>query len=152
MLAKKLISGPFPVALQGYAVVAPDYSGLGVQYDTNGSFIPHHWSANPEGGNNLLDSVSAAQKAFPKLSRQFVALGYSEGGGFAWGAAQQQLKRKLQGYLGGVAASPLSTVFLRQAIHCDCQPTKCRLPGDGRREHAFHHLPRRLFPLRLVDR
>lgn len=101
--------GPFPLAIEGHAVVAPDYSGLGID-SYNGTFIPHHWSASPEGANNLMDAVTAAQSAFKQLSQEFVVIGHSEGGGVAWAAAERQAQRPIPGYRGAVTASPLSTL------------------------------------------
>jgi pimeloyl-ACP methyl ester carboxylesterase len=57
---------------QGYAIVATDYQGLG----TPG---PHPYHVSKEEGWSVLDSVRAALKAFPQLSRSVVIVGQSQG-------------------------------------------------------------------------
>lgn len=102
-------SGPFELALSGYAVVATDYAGLGVSKNADGDTIWHEVSASPAAGQDLLYAAQAAYAAFPdKLTRDFVAMGHSQGGGAAWGAAQQQLKLKVPGYKGAIALSPVT--------------------------------------------
>ena len=104
-------NGPFALALQGYVVVAPDYAGLGVGATANGSLIPHQWAAFPAAANDIVYAVQAAQSAWPqRLSREFVAFGHSEGGGAAWGVAQQQVLLNTSGYLGAIAGSPLTNI------------------------------------------
>ncbi|KAJ9629503.1 hypothetical protein H2203_001877 [Taxawa tesnikishii (nom. ined.)] len=97
---------PFPLALSGYAVVAPDYAGLGV------ADIPSPYFVLPSQANDLFHAVAAAQKAFPDaLSEEFVLMGQSQGGGVAWSAAQRQAQRPVSGYLGTVAASPFTDIM-----------------------------------------
>ncbi|KAL8716264.1 MAG: hypothetical protein Q9220_000169 [cf. Caloplaca sp. 1 TL-2023] len=104
--------GPYILALQGYAVVAADYAGLGVERTADGETIHHEYVANPAHANDLFYSVQAAQTAFPKLlSKQFVIMGHSQGGGAAWAAAQRQAVEPVEGYLGAVAASPVTNVL-----------------------------------------
>ena len=97
---------PFTLVLQGYVVVAPDYAGLGVVKDAKGRPIVHQYLANPSAANDLFYSVQAAQSTFKTLSKQFVVMGHSQGGGAAWGAAQRQALKPVEGYLGSVAGSP----------------------------------------------
>ena len=99
---------PFPLVLQGYVVVAPDYAGLGVEKDAKGRSVTHQYLANPSAANDLFYSVQAAQSAFKTLSKQFVVVGHSQGGGAAWGAAQRQALTPVEGYLGTVAGSPVT--------------------------------------------
>ncbi|KAJ9615884.1 hypothetical protein H2200_001961 [Cladophialophora chaetospira] len=87
-------------------VVAPDYAGLGVDHDGNGTYIPHQYLAYPAHGNDLIYSVQAAQKAWPALSKEFIVMGHSQGGGAAWSAAQILARNPVEGYLGTVAGSP----------------------------------------------
>lgn len=75
---------------QGYVIVAPDFAGLGVDRHLNGSSIRHPYTANPAHANDLFSSIQAAQAAFPALSKRFVLMGHSQGGGAAWAAAQCQ--------------------------------------------------------------
>ncbi|KAL8840321.1 MAG: hypothetical protein Q9170_001405 [Blastenia crenularia] len=103
-------TAPFTLALQGYVVVAPDYAGLGVDHDLNGNTIRHPYVANPAHANDLFFSVQAAQTAFTSLSKRFVLVGHSQGGGAAWAAAQRQASKPVQGYLGAIAGSPVTNV------------------------------------------
>ncbi|KAK3670627.1 hypothetical protein LTR78_009462 [Recurvomyces mirabilis] len=97
---------PFALALAGYAVVAPDYVGLGVPNITSPYFIL------PSQANDLYHSVAAAQSHWPgMLSKEFVIAGQSQGGAVAWAAAQRQHQRPVEGYLGTMAASPFTDVI-----------------------------------------
>jgi pimeloyl-ACP methyl ester carboxylesterase len=97
---------PFALALQGYAVVAPDYAGLGIPQRPTPYFVfPSH-------ANDLFHSIEAAQSQWPQLlSRNFVIAGQSQGGGTIWSAAQRQAARPVRGYLGAMAASPFTNVL-----------------------------------------
>lgn len=99
-------SASYILALQGYAVVAPDYSGLGVNRTAEGDPVVHQYLAHPAEANDIFYAVQAAQSAYPELSKQFVTMGHSQGGGAAWGTAQRQSIKPVDGYLGTVAASP----------------------------------------------
>lgn len=102
-------SGPYELALSGYAVVASDYAGLGVSKDAHGRTIYHETSSNPAAGQDLLFAAQAAQSAFSDiLTKDFVVMGHSQGGGAAWGAAQEQVKLKIPGYKGAIAISPIA--------------------------------------------
>lgn len=101
---------PYTLVLQGYVVVAPDYAGLGVDEDAQHRAVLHQYLANPSHANDLFYSVQAAQSAFKVLSKQFVVMGHSQGGGAAWGAAQRQALIPVDGYLGSVAGSPITNL------------------------------------------
>ncbi|EOD48287.1 putative secretory protein [Neofusicoccum parvum UCRNP2] len=99
----------YVLALQGYVVVAPDYAGLGVgasPSDDDDEGVRHPWLSAYAHANDLLYAVQAAQSAFPSLSRSFVLMGHSQGGGAAWAAATQQSASPTPGYLGTVVAAP----------------------------------------------
>ena len=98
----------FELALQGYVVVAPDYLGLGVSKDAQGKPLTHPYFGTPSHANDLFYSVQAAQSAFPSLSKRFVVMGHSQGGGAAWAAAVRQAHRPVKGYLGAVVGSPVT--------------------------------------------
>lgn len=102
---------PYNLALQGYVVVATDYAGLGVAKTALGEPIVHEYLALPSHANDVFYSVQAARAAFPELGQQFVVMGHSQGGGSAWAAAQRQAKEPVEGYLGAVAISPVTTVL-----------------------------------------
>ncbi|KAF2223081.1 Alpha/Beta hydrolase protein [Elsinoe ampelina] len=95
-------SEPFTLALNGYAVVVPDYAGLGV------SGVPTPYFVFPSHANDLMHAINAAQSAFPSLSKEFVVMGQSQGGGVAWSYAQRQAQKPAAGYLGTVAVSPFT--------------------------------------------
>lgn len=99
-------SAPYILALQGYAVVAPDYAGVGVNRTAEGKPVVHQYVAHPAAANDLFYAMQAAKEAFPEISRHFVTMGHSQGGGAAWAAAHRQSITPVEGYLGTVAGSP----------------------------------------------
>ncbi|KAI4121549.1 MAG: hypothetical protein LQ338_006304 [Usnochroma carphineum] len=102
---------PYQLALQGYVVVATDYAGLGIGKDASGDVITHAYLACPSHANDVVYSVQAAQSAFPSLSKDFVVIGHSQGGGAAWATSQRQAVKPVAGFLGAVAVSPVTDVF-----------------------------------------
>ncbi|KAJ4251391.1 hypothetical protein NW762_011373 [Fusarium torreyae] len=116
---------PLSLAKAGYAVVAPDYAGLGVDRSWDGSAIPHQYLAAPAGAQDTLFAMEAALEAFDdRLSGKFAIVGHSQGGGIAWSSAESLAKGKdtsgkkafedlLKGYVGTIsiapATKPLST-------------------------------------------
>lgn len=106
---------PYPLAYQGYVVVAPDYAGMGVSEDALGRHIIHEYAASPAAANDVVYAVQAAQSAFEELSRSWVVMGHSQGGGAAWAVAQRQAKQPVEGYLGAVAVAPLTTLLDKKA-------------------------------------
>ncbi|KAL9054494.1 MAG: hypothetical protein Q9162_004140 [Coniocarpon cinnabarinum] len=109
-------SAPFTLALQGYVVIGVDYAGLGVGETASNETIAHQWGANPAGANDMFNAVAAAQKRWPSLSREFVTMGHSQGGGIAWSAAVRQAQRPVEGYLGSIAGSPLTDFNALSAV------------------------------------
>ena len=72
-----------PLLLAGYAVVGADYAGLGNNY------TKAYWEANTLNAYDVIYSAAAAKKAWPQLlSKEWVAIGHSQGGGTAWGVAE----------------------------------------------------------------
>lgn len=111
-------AAPFELALSGYVVVAPDYQGLGINTTVRGEEIVHPYLAHAVEANDLFYATEAAQAAFPSLlSKEFMVMGHSQGGGAAWGAAIRQAQQPVEGYLGTVAASPTTnmTGFIKLA-------------------------------------
>lgn len=111
-------SAPFALALEGYAVVAADYAGLGISKSWDGSDIPHQYLASPAAAGDSLYALQAAWEAFPeKLTGEFVAMGHSQGGGVAWSIAELlasapgKFRDQLHGYKGTIAGSPTTGVF-----------------------------------------
>jgi pimeloyl-ACP methyl ester carboxylesterase len=98
--------GPFAAALAGFAVVATDYVGLGIPHIDSPYFVL------PSQANDVFHAVAAAQKHWStQLSKDFVIMGQSQGGGTTWAGAQRQAQRPVDGYLGTVAASPFTDVL-----------------------------------------
>lgn len=98
----------FELVLQGYVVVAPDYQGLGVAQNANGKPVVHPYLGSPSHANDLFYSVQAARVAFSSLSKNFVVMGHSQGGGAAWAATVRQAQNPVDGYLGAVVGSPVT--------------------------------------------
>ena len=97
---------PFTLALAGYAVIAPDYAGLGVTQDFNGDFLPHQYLAAPAAAADSIFAYHAARAAFSdRLSKSFVGIGHSQGGETTWGLAELLAAEPdlADGYLGSVA-------------------------------------------------
>ena len=119
----------------GYAVVAPDYAGLGVERSWDGSSIPHQYFAAPAGGYDMLHAMEAALENFEeRLSGQFAVVGHSQGGGIAWSTAEllatreseytadtfdlpeisgnasddQDFRALAEGYVGTIAVAPVT--------------------------------------------
>ena len=107
---------PYQLALQGYVVIGTDYAGLGVQKDASGASIMHEYLASPSQGNDVVHSVSAARMAFPELSKNFVVVGHSQGGGAAWAVAQRAASNSIPGYLGAIAISPYTNFLNEESI------------------------------------
>lgn len=84
---------------QGWAVIAPDYAGLG----TTGRVEFLNTAAE---GSDVIGALRAAQQTGAGLSRRWVLWGHSQGGGAALSVAQRQLLQPEPGYLGTVVTSP----------------------------------------------
>ncbi|KAK7960636.1 secretory lipase [Apiospora saccharicola] len=113
-------AAPFALALAGYAVVAPDYAGLGIGTTWDGDHISHQYLMSRVSARDGLCALKAAHAAFPdKLDERFVSMGHSQGGGVAWGVAEvlEEADSKTEfgdlaaGYRGTVAGSPTTLVF-----------------------------------------
>jgi pimeloyl-ACP methyl ester carboxylesterase len=111
---------PYALAQQGFAVVAPDFAGIGVTHTVNGTFIPHQLLAYDAQANDVLYSLQAAWSAFPHLDSKYVLMGHSTGGGAMWAAATLLANESndfspaiLEGYLGTIAVSPATQVYDR---------------------------------------
>ncbi|KAG5809066.1 hypothetical protein H9Q74_009276 [Fusarium xylarioides] len=111
---------PLSLAQEGFAVVAPDFAGLGVDKSWDGGDIPHQYFATPAGAQDTLFAMEAALEAFSnRLSGKFAIMGHSQGGGIAWGAAEALAKGKdtsgrkafgelLKGYVGTISIAPVT--------------------------------------------
>ena len=128
---------PFPLALQGYAVVATDYAGLGLPRDGDGYEIVHEYLAAPAAANDALYALEAARQAFPELGERFVTVGHSQGGGAVWKIAEKLKESPVNGYLGGAAISPITRTL---ALPSENNPPY-ELIGAARLEGIQKHFP-----------
>ncbi|WP_342800293.1 lipase family protein [Nocardia sp. No.11] len=91
---------------QGFAVVAPDYLGLG-RFDTG----PHPYLEVRSEATATIDLVRAARAATPELSRTWSVVGASQGGHAALGTAHLQASYAPElDFRGTVAVDPASDV------------------------------------------
>lgn len=94
----------------GYVVVAPDYEGLG---EPSGKELHPFLNLKSE-SYAITDAVVAARNYLgSKVSKQWMAVGHSQGGHAALGAAQYAVRANLD-YKGTVAVAPasnLKTIF-----------------------------------------
>lgn len=84
---------------KGWAVVAPDYAGMGTTGQVE--FV----NATAE-ASDVIDALRAARHALPALSHRWVLWGHSQGGGAALGVVQRLAGRPDPGYLGAVLTAP----------------------------------------------
>lgn len=91
----------FQLTYNGYAVVGPDYVGLGNNYTL------HPYLANALQANDLYYSAVAAKKAFPgQVTDNWTAIGHSQGGGSVWALAESEHAQLDDTFIGGVSLSP----------------------------------------------
>jgi pimeloyl-ACP methyl ester carboxylesterase len=88
----------------GYAVVVPDYQGLGAKG-------VHPYPDSRTAGLNMIDAVRALRHTFGDVSDKWVAFGHSQGGGAAWAADEQAATYAPElDLVGAVAAAPAADV------------------------------------------
>ena len=104
---KKLILG---LVNKGYAVVAPDYEGLGNKKE------PHPYLHLSSAAKSILYALDDANKRYKDLSKQWAVIGWSQGGQAALGAAEFSPALDAEGYKykGAVAIAPAS--YLAQTL------------------------------------
>ncbi|KAF5685807.1 secretory lipase [Fusarium circinatum] len=109
---------PYALALAGYAVVAPDYAGLGVGTSWDGTAIPHQYGIYQAGGADALNALRAAFTAFPeRLTTDYVNVGHSQGGAVGWGVSELLGQKKgkfkdlVKGHLGTLLFAPPTDAF-----------------------------------------
>lgn len=92
----------------GYAVVAPDYAGLGNDY------IEHQYLSFPAHANDLYFGMVAARQALPDVfADEWMSVGHSQGGGAAWKLSESFLHRTGAAgtYVGSVAIAPATKIY-----------------------------------------
>ncbi len=93
----------------GYMVVAPDYEGLG---EPSGTELHPFLNLKSE-AYSITDAVVAAKKYLGlEASNQWMAVGHSQGGQAALGAAQYAARASQMTYKGTVALAPASNFSL----------------------------------------
>jgi hypothetical protein len=104
-LARNLGHGPFlsMYVNLGYAVVAPDYIGLGT--DFRNAFLD-----NPSNAADLIASIPASRTAVPQLGVKWIVMGEAEGGLAAVAVAEKENEIRDPGYLGAIAISGLADI------------------------------------------
>jgi pimeloyl-ACP methyl ester carboxylesterase len=79
----------------GYAVVAPDYTGLGTNF-------PYAVLDVPSNAQDAINFVAAARAALPQLGSKWLVAGYAHGSRVAVGVAEALAKNADSNYLGAV--------------------------------------------------
>lgn len=156
---------PLALAQEGYAIITPDYAGLGVDKSWDGSDIPHQYFATPAGAQDTLFAMEAALEAFNnRLDGKFAIMGHSQGGGIAWGAAEALAKGKdtsgrkafvdlLKGYIGTISIAPVTkplstprlfssysaSIALSSIFH-DFKPSQWLTPLGVARQKLMKHI------------
>ncbi|MEZ5651953.1 MAG: alpha/beta fold hydrolase [Burkholderiaceae bacterium] len=87
----------------GFAVVAPDYEGLGVDG-------LHPYLSKDSEGRSLLYAVLAATRGYPELSKRYALIGHSQGGHAVLGAAALSRELPELSLVGTVAIAPASNI------------------------------------------
>jgi pimeloyl-ACP methyl ester carboxylesterase len=92
-------ASPLSWVMLGYAVVAPDYAGLG-------SRVPHEYLALQAQAQDVIHAIPAARNAVKELGSRWVAIGHSQGGCTVLRVSELQGEIKDANYLGTVAIAP----------------------------------------------
>ena len=111
-IEKSLILG---LLQQGYAVVAPDYEGLGhLQH-------AHPYLHVESAANSILSALDAAYAHYAQLSKQWSVVGWSQGGHAVLAVSEYADQRPYQ-FKGGVAIAPAS--YLVENFHYGVEAAK----------------------------
>ncbi|MFX0576297.1 alpha/beta hydrolase family protein [Nocardia nepalensis] len=114
------------LASQGFAVVAPDYLGLG-RFDTG----PHPYLGIDTEATATIDLVRAARATHPELSRTWAVIGASQGGQAALGTGHRQATDAPDlDFRGTIAIDPESDVEKLVPLFGPGTPTPAAL-ADG---------------------
>ena len=104
---------PFALAQAGYAVIAPDYAGLGVNTSWDGSFVPHQYLAREASAKDSLNMIRATRKVFSdRITNDYVVVGHSQGGAVTWGVSEvlaqdsKEFSDVYRGHLGSLMFAP----------------------------------------------
>lgn len=95
-LSKSVGYNVVPFLKEGFAVLAPDYSGLGAG-------TQHEYLSKIAQANDTVYAVAAARVLKLKTTSNWVVVGHSQGGLTAWGVAEKMAHLKDPTYLGSVS-------------------------------------------------
>lgn len=99
---------------RGYAVVATDYTGLG------NNQTEHKYCSFPAQVKDVVHSVAAARKAMGDIfTKEWMAVGHSEGGGAVWKLAESEFVKADKTYLGTVSLAPATKIADMLENHID---------------------------------
>lgn len=90
---------------RGYAVIATDYAGLGNNYTS------HKYISLTSQAADTYYSIMAARQALDIFTKQWVAVGHSQGGGAVWKLSESDLIKHDKHFLGSVAIAPATRVW-----------------------------------------
>ena len=88
--------GLMPMVADGFAVIAPDYAGLGAPGD-------HQYDNKIAQANDVVYAVPAAHAAVSNLGQKWVAIGHSQGGVAVWGVAELEVSLNDPDYAGAIS-------------------------------------------------
>ncbi|WP_067710725.1 lipase family protein [Nocardia yamanashiensis] len=109
---------------KGFAVVAPDYVGLG-RFETG----PHPYLEIRTEATATIDLVKAARSSDSRLSRTWAAIGFSQGGHAALGAGHlQRTEAPDLDFRGVIASDPASDI---EKVAPFVGPYVPAIPGDA---------------------
>lgn len=104
---------PYSMAMAGYAVIAPDYTGLGTNIPQGFMYLAGY----PHAADTVFSLVAARKQLGDILSKEYVVIGQSEGGMVAW-RTNERLAMEGQDalfeagtFLGSVAIAPSMQPF-----------------------------------------
>jgi acetyl esterase/lipase len=109
----------FQLYYSGYAIVAPDYAGLGNNYTA------HRYLANTLAAKDTYYGMVASKKAFGNLlSHKWATAGHSQGGGTVWALLESGYVQSTAPcaeetpleFVGGVAISPSARIADMTAV------------------------------------
>ena len=86
-------------------------AGLGLGNDAFGNTVIHEYLIGPAQANDIFYSMKTAQIAFPEISRKFVVIGSSQGGGGAWSFLEKLLTEPVAGHLGTIALHQVTNLL-----------------------------------------
>lgn len=95
----------------GYALVAPDFEGLGPV-----ATVPHPYFSEASLARSLISGVLAAREADPALSTRWAVFGHSEGGHAALAVEAHAAEAPALTFLGTVASAPYTSIAATAAL------------------------------------